>query len=328
MFNRTMLHASHNHSLLREFLEKFADSLPGGEATVDFLSHLVADVVKIYLILFVVMFCVFYVQTFVNVESMKKHLANLKSIWGYLLAMVMGIISPFCSCSIVPVLMGLIAMGVPMSVCLCMLTSASLINLTSLTGLYSLTGFSYATLYLCCALAVIIFSSMILAKMPFQDTRNYQLAHCHGHEHDLEDNHDHGHLNGRAALSMHSTWHVFRGAWFWILLGVTLSAALEAYFPLDSISERISGNTLLSILIAAVIGFPIHSDIFSIAPMLNLLQGIYLPVSMTFTLSTMVVSIPGIVLLSRALKPKTIAVYVGILIVLTLGCGFMLVLVC
>ncbi len=326
IFLSSVLHATHDHGFLREFFENFADSLPGGDASADFLSHLIADAAQIYLILFLVMFCVFFLQTYVNVDRLKYRLSKLKSVWGYLLAIFMGMISPFCSCSIVPVLMGLIAVGVPMSVCLCVLTSASLINLTALTALYSLTGTSFATLYLFCSLIIIFISSLLLSRINFQDaTQDYHLAHCHGHEDDIEHDHHKGHLFGRASLAVHSTWHVFKGAWLWVLLGVILSAALEAYFPLETISEIISNKTILSTIIAALIGFPIHSDIFSITPILHLLKEIYPPVAMTFTLSTMVISIPGIVLLSRVLKPKVISAYVGILISLTLLCGFVLI---
>ena len=96
-----------------------------------FLGHLLADAGQIYLMLLVVMFAVFLLQTYIDTDRMQRKLAGLKNIWGYLLAFGLGVISPFCSCSIVPVLMGLIAVGVPMSVCLCMLTTASLLNLTA-----------------------------------------------------------------------------------------------------------------------------------------------------------------------------------------------------
>ena len=318
------LHGAESHSILQELLEPLKGSLPGGEATVDFLSHLIGDAVKIYLILFVVMFAVFFVQTWVNTDRLKQKLASLSHIWGYLLAMLMGVISPFCSCSIVPVLMGLIAVGVPMPVCLCVLTSASLLNLTAVTALYSLMGASYATLYLVCSLGIIAASSLILSRLHFQDsTVEYHLSHCHGHEHDLE-HHGHEQIKGRASLALHSTWHVFRGAWMWILLGIVLAAGLEAYFPLETIAALISDNTALSIIIASLIGFPIHSDIFTISPILQLLGNISQPVSLTFTLSTMVVSIPGVVLLSRVLKPKVIAIYIGVLVGLTLVCGFLI----
>ena len=323
MIQPMYLHGAESHGWMHELLEPLEGSLPGGEATVEFLSHLVADAVKIYLILFIVMFAVFFAQTYVNTDRMKHKLAGLTSIWGYLFAMVMGVISPFCSCSIVPVLMGLIAVGVPMPVCLCVLTSASLLNLTAVTALYSLMGASYATLYLGCSVAIIAASSLILSRLHFRDsTVEYQLSHCHGHEHDLDHHDNHDQMKGRASLALHSTWHVFRGAWMWILLGVVLAAGLEAYFPLETISQMISRNTGLSILIAALIGFPIHSDVFTISPILQLLGNISLPVSLTFTLSTMVVSIPGVVLLSRVLKPKVIATYIGVLIGLTLVCGF------
>lgn len=322
MFQSMLLHAAHEHSILEEFLEGFSSSLPGGEATAHFLGHFVMDSLKIYLILFIVMFTVFFIQTYISLDRMRAKLAKLTSVWGYLLAIIMGMLSPFCSCSIVPILMGLISVGVPMPVCLCVLTSASLMNLTALTGLYGLAGSSYATLYLICSLAIIAVSSFILSKLHLNDcTQQYNLAHCHGHEHDMEEHQP----QGRLALSLHSTWHVFKGAWVWILLGVALSSALGAYFPLDKISEIVSSNTVLSTIIAAVIGFPIHSDVFTISPILHILKDIYPPVSMTFTLSTMVISIPGIVLLSRVLKPKLIASYVAILIGLTLACGFILI---
>ena len=124
------LHAAHDHSFWEELLERFADHLPGGEATVEFLSHMIADTTQIYLILAIIMFFVFLAQSYVRTDRMQKKLTELKSVWGYLLAIALGMISPFCSCTIIPVLMGLVAVGVPVSVCLCMLTSASLLHCT------------------------------------------------------------------------------------------------------------------------------------------------------------------------------------------------------
>ena len=320
MLESMMLHAGHDHHVMEHFFSQFIDKLPGGESTVHFLSHFVADSLHIYLILFLVMFCVFYVQTYISIDRMRAKLIKLKSIWGYLLAIVMGMIAPFCSCSIIPVLMGLIAVGVPMSVCLCMLTSASLLNLTSLTGLYGLTGPGYATLYVVCSLAIIAVSSIILSRINFKDgVQHYDLDHHHDH------NHGEAKTMSRIEVALFSTWNVFKGAWLWILVGVALSVAIGTYFPLEKISAIVESKTVISTIIAAVIGFPIHSDIFSIAPILSLLTEIFPPVSMTFTLSTMVISIPGIVLLGRVLKPKYIAAYVGILIGLTLACGFILI---
>ena len=179
------LHAGHDHSWAEHLLEPLEPMLPGGEKTVGFLGHLLADAGQIYLMLLVVMFAVFLLQTYIDTDRMQRKLAGLKNIWGYLLAFGLGVISPFCSCSIVPVLMGLIAVGVPMSVCLCMLTTASLLNLTAVTALYSLEGVGFASVYLVCSLVIVALSSFLLSRCDLRDAaRDYHLAEHHHHRDD------------------------------------------------------------------------------------------------------------------------------------------------
>ena len=315
--------------------------LPGGEKTVDFLGHLFTDLLQIYLLLLVILFVVFWLQSFVDTGRMQRKLAGLKSVWGYLLAFALGLLSPFCSCGIIPVLMGLVAAGVPVAVCLCMYTTASLMNLTALTALYSIAGPAFTGVYLCCSLLIVAASSMIFSRLRFQGAaRDFQLAHDH-HEH-CHDHHHHEHHDGccgedchhdarpanakkRAARALADSLRVLQKSWAWILLGVALAAALEAYVPLQSLSELIGGHTVLSGLIAALIGFPIHSDIFSIAPVLLLLMDLSDTVAMIFALAAMVISVPGVIMLAQALRPKAVVQYAGVLIVLTLLCGAALV---
>ena len=91
--------------------------------------------------------------------------------------------------------------------------------------------------------------------------------------------------------------------------------------PLEQITQVVADHSMLSGLLAAVIGFPLHSDVFSITPIIQLLRGMSAPVALTFTLSAMVTSVPSVVLLTQALKPKAIVRYVGILVLLTLCCS-------
>jgi len=92
-------------------------------------------------------------------------------------------------------------------------------------------------------------------------------------------------------------------------------------YPLEQITQGVADHSMLSGLLAAVIGFPLHSDVFSITPIIQLLRGMFAPVALTFTLSAMVTSVPSVVLLTQALKPKAIVRYVGILVLLTLCCS-------
>ena len=238
------LHAGHDHSWAEHLLEPLEPMLPGGEKTVGFLGHLLADAGQIYLMLLVMMFAVFLLQTYIDTDRMQRKLAGLKNIWGYLLAFGLGVISPFCSCSIVPVLMGLIAVGVPMSVCLCMLTTASLLNLTAVTALYSLEGVGFASVYLVCSLVIVALSSFLLSRCDLRDAaRDYHLAeHHHHHDHCCDCGHEHHHdhplsMAERCRSALCDTLSILKTTWFWILLSVAAAAADHAggCRPLDAV---------------------------------------------------------------------------------------------
>ena len=126
---------SHDHSFFEELLEGLTPILREGKRRLSFWATCSPDLLQIYLLLLVILFVVFWLQSFVDTGRMQRKLAGLKSVWGYLLAFALGLLSPFCSCGIIPVLMGLVAAGVPVAVCLCMYTTASLMNLTALTAL-------------------------------------------------------------------------------------------------------------------------------------------------------------------------------------------------
>lgn len=335
MLQANFLHATHDHSFFEHLLEGLEPVLPGGERTVEFLGHLFSDLVQIYLMLLVILFAVFLLQSFINTAKMQRKLASLKSVWGYLLAFGLGLLSPFCSCSIIPVLMGLVAAGVPVSVCLCMYTTASLMNLTAITALYSITAPTFAFVYLGCSVLIVVISSLIFSRLDFQH-QVQALELVHDHDHDHCDCHEHGHhhhhhdgmpanTRERIRWALRDTLHIFSKSWGWILLGVALAAALEAYVPMEQLSALVDGHATISGLIAALIGFPIHSDIFSIAPVLLLLADLSDTVAMIFALAAMVISVPSVIMLSQVLKPKAVAQYAGVLIALTLLCGAVLI---
>ena len=139
-------------------------------------------------------------------------------------------------------------------------------------------------------------------------------GHEHHHDHPLS-------MAERCRSALCDTLSVLKTTWFWILLSVAAAAALESYLPLEQIAQAVADHSVLSGLLAALIGFPLHSDVFSITPILQLLRGMSAPVALSFALSAMVTSVPSVVLLTQALKPKAIVRYVGILVLLTLCCS-------
>ena len=296
--------------------------------------HFAVDTIQIFFILFVVMFAVSFLRTFLDFEKLERRLAKLKSVWGFLLAAGMGMLSPFCSCTIVPVVIGLLSMGVPTVICICFLTAASLMNLTALISFYTIAGPAYTAWYIGISIAVILIVCVILSVFGLNN-RKYVLsygskeekAHHHHHHGACSCGHDHIHfeehsLKGRIAESLHEVVHVFRDTWIYILIGVALSSAVTAFVPLDAIAGAIDENNALSVVLAGLIGAPIHSDMFTIMPLILILKDISASVTLTFVTAAMVISVPEVVLLTRAFKPRFLAVYGSVVVVLSMIAGF------
>ncbi len=298
------MHAGHDHGLLGEWIEALTERLPVPESVHEFITHFITDSLNIFLLLFVVMTAVYFLSSYINMDKLHRKLAHLNSIPGYLLAAAAGMLSPFCSCSILPVLIGLISVGVPVSVCLCYLTASSLINLTAIVSVFAVAGVQFGVAYLIGSVIILIALSVLLASLKLDSgVKHYDCEHHHAHEHAPKT------VGARLKHALLDMLNMVKKCWLFILLGVALSSAIMAFFSLDAITQIVNSNEMLSSLIVSVVGIPIHSDIFTIAPVLLLLLKISPAVALSFALSSMVISIPSAILLTRALRGKTVALY-------------------
>ncbi len=298
------IHAGHDHGILGKWIETLTENLPVSEQVHEFITHFITDSLNIFLLLFVVMTAVYFLSSYINMDKLHHRLAHLNSVPGYLLAAAAGILSPFCSCSILPVLIGLISVGVPVSVCLCYLTASSLINLTAIVSVFAVAGVNFGIAYLVGAVVVLLILSVLLASFKLENgVKHYECEHHHDHAHEPKT------LGGRLKHALLDTLNMVKKCWLFILFGVALSSAIMSFFSLDAITQIVNSNEMLSSLIVSIVGIPIHSDMFTIAPVLQLLLKISPAVALSFALSSMVVSIPSAILLTRALRVKTVVIY-------------------
>lgn len=305
------IHAGHDHGAFGELVESLFAKTPLSEQWQEFFTHFFIDIIQIFALLLLVMTVVYFLNSYINMDKLHQKLAHLKSLPGFLLAAAAGVLSPFCSCSIIPVLMGFLSVGVPVSVCLCYLTASSMLNITALLSVYAVTGPAFGTTYLLASLFILAVSSLLFSLLRL-DSAAKTLADKHHHHHEEQ-------------VCDHCIWHRIRCAllsaltllqkcWIFILFGVLLSSAIMTFFSMDTITRVVNENEFLSATIVSLIGIPIHSDIFSVSPVLLLLQEISPVVALSFATATMAISVPSIVILTRALKTKTVLIYCGILI--------------
>lgn len=320
VFTSEHAHAGHSHGWLGELVEHATELLPFSEQLKDCINHIIVDSLTVFFMLFAVMMLVFFLTSYINTDKLHKKLNSLNSIWGFLLALVLGILSPFCSCSIIPLLMGFLSVGVPVSVCLCFLTASSMINLTALLSLSATQGVKFTLIYILCAVTIIILSSVILSFLKLDNS----ISSYHAHHHKGEAAPKAFVEKLKSAFSC--TVDVFKRSVIFILIGVILSSVIMSYFSIDTIAQFVNENSVISTAIVNIMGIPLHSDIFSIAPILTLLYAISPSIAITFAISTMAISLPSIVILSRALRVKTVAIYCGVITGLTIITGYILML--
>ncbi|MEG2429791.1 MAG: permease, partial [Oscillospiraceae bacterium] len=309
-------HAGHNHGAFGEFIEHLLSMTGLQEPYLDFFAHIIVDTLNIFFLLIVVMTVVFFLTSYIDMKKLHNKLNSLKSIGGFVLATLIGVLSPFCSCSIVPVLMGLISMGVPISVCLCYLTASSMLNLTALLSLFATTGPKFAITYMICSIIIIIISSIIFSFCKLDNS----VSPYHAHHHDSFQKDQKFAVRLKSAFSC--TFDVFKRSYLFVLVGVILSSFIMSFFSIDTLSSVVNDNAAISTAIVSVIGIPLHSDIFSIAPIIKLLQTLSPSVALTFTLSTMAISLPSVIILTRAIKLKTVLVYCGVITAITIVIGY------
>lgn len=321
MAELTHTHLGHNHGFFGELIESLIEKIGMSENFTDFISHFLIDAVNVLFLLIVIMTAVYFFTSFVNVEKLHHRLATLKSIWGYIIAVLIGMLSPFCSCSTIPVLMGFISMGVPVGVCLCYLTASSMLNLTSLISLFAITDFKFGLAYIICASAIIIVSSIIFSLIKLDGS----VKHYHMHDH--HDNDGCETILGRLKNAWNDTIEVLKKSVVWVIVGVTLSSAIMAFFSTEHLGELLNNNSFMSSTFAALIGIPIHSDVFSIATLIKMLVDLSPAIALSFTFSTMALSLPSVIILTRALKAKTVLIYCGVIVALALLTGYVCILV-
>ncbi len=302
---------------LEALLEAPLERLGLSESLVHPILHALADFLDISILVLAVVAVISYIQTFIPYERMRERLSRLSGWRGVLPALGLGMLSPFCSCSIIPIMMGFLASGVPLPCCLVFLSSASALNLTALSAVFAGFPLPFALWYVGCALGVSLIASQLAgsfgaASLVHMD--RLQVEHSH-HHHEQKP-------MSRLRTALCSAGNVYRNVWLFMLAGVVCSSLLTAFASEETIRALLVGQPL-ALPLAALAGGVLHSDVFSILPIAQMLVGYSLPVGLCFLLATMLFSIAEWALLAQAFRPRLIARYCACLLLGALLCGLL-----
>lgn len=279
------------------------------------------DVIKIFILLAVLIFMISYIQSYFPPERTKKILGKFKGIKGNILGALLGTITPFCSCSSIPIFIGFTSAGLPLGVTFSFLISSPMVDIASLLLLMSFFGAKIAITYVVVGLILAVIGGIIIEKLGMEKyIEDYVWA---AQNVDIEM--DKMTRKERIDFSKEQVKDIFKQVWIYVLLGVGIGAGIHNWIPQSFIEKILGQNNPFSVLIATFIGIPIYADIFGTIPIAEALvaKGVGIGTVLAFMMGVTTLSLPSLTMLSKVVKPKLLGIFIFIVTIGILIIGYL-----
>lgn len=286
------------------------------------LHFFIYDTIKILIMLAVIIFAVSVVRSFFPPEKTRAILSRWHQYAGNILAALLGIVTPFCSCSAVPVFIGFVESGVPLGVTFSFLISSPMVNEVALVLLLGMFGWKIALLYIATGVLVAIVGGFAIGRLHLErevEDFVYQIA------------------VGQSGQVAAMTWRerfdyalnyvrdILKRVWLFVVIGIAIGGFIHGYAPQDFLVRYAGPGNLLAVPIAVAIGVPLYSNAAGIIPMLQAMmeKGMTMGTGLAFMMSVTALSLPEMIILRRVLKPKLIGIFVGIMAITIIFIGYL-----
>ena len=284
------------------------------------INFFVYDTVKIWFLLITIIFVVSYLRTHFNTEYVRAHLQGKSQLYGNILAALFGIITPFCSCSAIPLFLGFIQARIPIGVTFSFLISSPMNNEIAIALLFGLFGWKVTVIYIGFGLLVAIIGGYIIGRLNME---KYVLMDVKPMEGELEEVKIQLSFQQRVKEAWDYTVDIFKNIWLYVLIGVGIGAVIHGYIPADFIAEYAGADNPFAVLIAVIMGIPMYSNAAGVMPLVEVLtgKGMLLGTALSFMMAVTALSLPEAMILKKILHIKLIATFFGIvgLGIITIG---------
>ncbi len=286
------------------------------------LEFFIYEVPKVLMLLTLVVFGVGIIRSFFTPERTRRILSGKRESVGNVLAALLGIVTPFCSCSAVPLFIGFVTTGVPLGVTFSFLISAPMVNEVALVLLFGLFGWKVAALYLGTGLVIAIFAGWVLGKLHLEKhVEEWVYVTKTGAAAD-EVAID---WPSRIDLGLEAVRDIVGRVWLYVLLGIAVGAGIHGYVPENFMASIMGKGAWWSVPLAVLIGVPMYSNAAGIIPIVQALlgKGAALGTVLAFMMSVIALSLPEAIILRKVLKPRLIATFFGIVALGIMFVGFL-----
>lgn len=299
-------------------------SLPENSLLGNAVQFFILDTLKIFIMLFILIFIVSFLRSFIPKEKIQKFLTHKKRYFGHIIASLFGVITPFCSCSAIPLFLSFLEVGVPIGIAFTFLISSPLINEVALIMLLGLFGIKIALIYVISGLLISIIAGIILGKLKadkwilkdilIKDSINKKCT-CNKKTN----------LKERLLNSKKYTLIIIKKIWLYVILGVGIGAWIHGYVPDNFLAKFANAAKWYDVPIAVIIGVPLYSNAAGIIPLINSLieKGLSMGTALAFMMAVTGLSLPEFLILKRIMKWKLIFIFAGIVAIGIIFVGYL-----
>jgi len=277
----------------------------------DALNFFIYDTIKIWFLLLVIIFIVSFLRTWFNTEYVRAHLQGKSALYGHVGASLFGIITPFCSCSAIPLFLGFIQARIPLGVTFSYLISAPMNNEIAIAMLFTLFGWKITAIYIGFGLFVAIVGGFLISKFkmedqilmdvkPMQDELSASMVQLSAQQ--------------RAKEAWDYTFDIFKKIYLYVMAGVAIGAWIHGYIPTDFIARYTGKGNPFSVILAVIMGIPMYSNAAGVMPLIEVLtsKGMLLGTALSFMMAVTALSLPEALILKKILSLKLIALFFSI----------------
>jgi len=297
--------------LLAEWLTFNVFRLTGKELLASAVNFFIYDTIKIFILLAVIIFTVSIIRTFLSPEKIRGILSRKNKYIGNFLAAVLGIITPFCSCSAIPLFLGFMEAGIPLGTTFSFLVSSPMINEVALVLLLGSFGWKVALIYIGSGLIIAILSGILIGKLRVEN-----LVEDFGFQNRLNSSENVIKMNWKERLNYAKSYtgQIIKKVWYFILIGIGIGAFIHGYIPVDFLAQYAGADKWYGVIVATIIGIPLYSNAAGVIPLVSALaeKGVAIGTTLSFMMAVTALSLPEFLILKRVMKTKLILIFAGI----------------
>ena len=281
------------------------------------------DVIKIFILLSVLIYSLSYIQSYFPPERTRQILGRMKGIKANIMGALLGTITPFCSCSSIPIFIGFTRAGLPVGVTFSFLISSPLVDLASIILLASIFNWKIAMIYVVLGLILAVLGGSLIS---FFKMERYVAEFVTQNSAVQGDEDFKMSAKERREFAWEQVVEIFRKVWIYVLIGVGIGAAIHNWIPEQWITALLGQDNWYSVLVAAVVGIPMYADIFGTLPIAEALvaKGVGLGTVLAFMMAVTALSLPSLILLKQVVKKQLLSLFVAIVFVGILIIGYSL----